>query len=196
MERLRDRAIEIINELHTERLDYESEYLPLIACANKCSEYEDTGLEPEKITATLNELSILSIAAHLLGVEPERLREPAQADKDRRCVALPSEDAVFRQALETYGPQAQTMMALEEMAELAKELCKASRGLGNVEHIAEEIADVQITLEQMIILHKCKGLVDRIRGEKVKRLQERLEKRTDRTATDAPGQRREKVGLP
>lgn len=28
MERLSDRAIEIINELHRERLDYESEYLP------------------------------------------------------------------------------------------------------------------------------------------------------------------------
>lgn len=104
---------------------------------------------------------------------------------------MPSDTAVFRQALETYGPQHQTMMAMEEMAELAKELCKASRGLGNVEHIAEEIADVQITLEQMIILHQCRGLVERIRAEKVKRLQERLEKRTDRTATDAPGQRRE-----
>lgn len=100
-----------------------------------------------------------------------------------------NEAAVFRQALETYGPQAQTMMVLEEMSELSKELCKASRGLGNVEHIAEEIADVQITLEQMIILHRCRGLVERIRAEKVNRLQERLEKRTDRTATDAPGQR-------
>ena len=49
MERLSDRAIEIINELHTERLDYESEYLPLIDCAQKCQAYEDTGLEPEEI---------------------------------------------------------------------------------------------------------------------------------------------------
>ena len=107
-----------------------------------------------------------------------------------------NEAAVFRQALKTYGPQHQTMMALEEMSELAKELCKASRGLGSVEHIAEEIADVQITLEQMIILHQCQGLVERIRAEKVKRLLERMEKRTDRTAADVPGQRREKVGLP
>ena len=104
----------------------------------------------------------------------DRLRKLVQADKEGRSVVLPSEDAVFRQALETYGPQAQTMMVLEEMSELAKELCKASRGLGNVEHIAEEIADVQITLEQMIILHKCQGLVDRIRAEKVKRLRRRL----------------------
>ena len=96
----------------------------------------------------------------------DRLRELVQADKEGR--------SVFRQALEIYGPQHQTMMALEEMAELAKELCKESRGLGNVEHIAEEIADVQITLEQMIILHKCQGLVDKIRAEKVKRLRRRL----------------------
>ena len=30
MERLSDNAIEIVNELHTERLDYESEYIPII----------------------------------------------------------------------------------------------------------------------------------------------------------------------
>lgn len=46
----RQRAIEIINELHTERLDYESGYLPLIDCAIKCQAYEDTGLSPEEIT--------------------------------------------------------------------------------------------------------------------------------------------------
>ena len=30
MERLSDNAIEIVNELHTERLAYESEYVPII----------------------------------------------------------------------------------------------------------------------------------------------------------------------
>ncbi len=41
MERLSDTAIDIINDLHTERLDYNSEYLPLIDAANKLAEYED-----------------------------------------------------------------------------------------------------------------------------------------------------------
>ena len=41
VERLSDRAIEIINELHTERLDYNSEYLPLIDAANKLNEMEN-----------------------------------------------------------------------------------------------------------------------------------------------------------
>lgn len=50
MERLGDRAIKTINELHTERLDYESEYLPLIDAAIRLAAYEDTGLEPEEIS--------------------------------------------------------------------------------------------------------------------------------------------------
>ena len=49
MERLSDTAIEIINDLHTERLEYASEYIPLIDAANCLSAYEDTGLEPEEI---------------------------------------------------------------------------------------------------------------------------------------------------
>ena len=49
MERLSDTAIEIINELHTERLDYSSEYIPLIDAANRLAAYEDSGLEPEEI---------------------------------------------------------------------------------------------------------------------------------------------------
>lgn len=41
MERLSDNAIEIVNELHTERLDYESEYVPIIDALNCLAEYED-----------------------------------------------------------------------------------------------------------------------------------------------------------
>lgn len=41
MERLSDAAIDIINDLHTERLEYTSEYIPLIDSANKLAEYED-----------------------------------------------------------------------------------------------------------------------------------------------------------
>ena len=88
MEQLSDRAIEIINELHTERLDYESEYLPLIDCANKCSAYEDTRLEPEDIKQVCTEEAILKLAGQLLGITPDRLRELAEADREGRCVVL------------------------------------------------------------------------------------------------------------
>ena len=66
-------------------------------------------------------------------------------------------------------------MMFEEMAELQKELCKHARGADNREAIAEEIADVQIMLEQMMILHSCKDMVDKQMERKLQRLKERLE---------------------
>lgn len=41
MKRLSDNAIEIVNELHTEKLAYESEYVPIIDALNRLAEYED-----------------------------------------------------------------------------------------------------------------------------------------------------------
>lgn len=61
------------------------------------------------------------------------------------------------------------------MAELQKELCKEARGADNREAIAEEIADVKIMLEQMMILHGCKDMVDKQMKLKIQRLKERLE---------------------
>lgn len=49
MERYSDEAIRIIDELHTERLDYHSEYLPLIDAAQLLAAYEDTGLTPQEV---------------------------------------------------------------------------------------------------------------------------------------------------
>lgn len=49
MERYSDKATEIINALHTERLEYNSEYLPLIEAVTRLAAYEDTGLEPEVV---------------------------------------------------------------------------------------------------------------------------------------------------
>lgn len=41
MEKLAQTAIDIIDELHTERLDYESEYIPLIDAAMKLRDLEE-----------------------------------------------------------------------------------------------------------------------------------------------------------
>ena len=49
MERLSDRAIDIVNELHRERIDYTSEYVPLIDALQKLAAYEDCGVGPEYI---------------------------------------------------------------------------------------------------------------------------------------------------
>ena len=60
--------------------------------------YEDTGLTPEEIKAQFTEDTMINLAAQALGVEPRRLRELAEADKDGRCVVLPCKvgDTVWR----------------------------------------------------------------------------------------------------
>lgn len=90
MERLSDTAIEIINGLHTERLDYNSEYLPLIDAAQKLEEYENTGLVPEEVEY-LKLASMGKAIAEIKefdGVPIDRFRELIQADKEGRLVVL------------------------------------------------------------------------------------------------------------
>lgn len=51
--------------------------------------YEDTGLTPEEVKAPFTEDTMINLAAQAMGVEPSRLRELAEADKDGRLVMLP-----------------------------------------------------------------------------------------------------------
>ena len=80
------------------------------------------------------------------------------------------EQRIYRAALAAWGADAQTLMVFEEMAELQKELCKAARGKDNREQNAEEIADVEIMLEQMKVLHGCAEAVAAYRESKLRRL--------------------------
>ena len=82
---------------------------------------------------------------------------------------------ILRSAIDTYGAVMQIAIAFEEMSELQKELCKYLRGSGSQENIAEEIADVEIMMEQMKTLFNCENSVRRVRQQKVKRLKERME---------------------
>ena len=85
-----------------------------------------------------------------------------------------SDIAVMTKAIETYGVIPQMVVAMEEMSELTKELCKAYRGNGNPENIAEEIADVEIMLQQLMIIFNAEGDVGRIARAKLKRLNLRM----------------------
>ena len=77
-------------------------------------------------------------------------------------------------AIERYGAEKQTIKAVEEMGELLKELSKNSWGEANRAHIAEEIADVRIMLDQMEIIHECAFLARGYEKAKLKRLAGRL----------------------
>lgn len=83
----------------------------------------------------------------------------------------------YKQAIKTYGEHAQKLMAIEEMSELAKEICKDFRGKLNREHLIEEMADVLIMLDQMLLLYKISGEeIFSMCERKMGRLKERLEK--------------------
>lgn len=85
------------------------------------------------------------------------------------------ESEVLQRALDTYGSLPQIVMIFEEMSELQKELCKYLRGKYSPENIAEEIADVEIMLEQMKMLFCCTDDVRNERRRKVVRLKGRLD---------------------
>lgn len=65
-----------------------------------------------------------------------------------------SNKEILETALSAYGSEIQHIVAIEELSELQKELCKSLRGQTDKQHIAEEIADVQIMMEQMMILYE------------------------------------------
>ena len=57
---------------------------------------------------------------------------------------------LYKKLIDRYQEK-QIIVAIEELSELAKELCKNLRGRNNKNHIVEEIADVEIMLEQLIL---------------------------------------------
>lgn len=66
-------------------------------------------------------------------------------------------------------------MAIEEMSELTKEICKTFRGVYNEENLVDEIADVEIMLEQLKQIHDLNAKVYKRKEHKKKRLEKRLD---------------------
>lgn len=81
---------------------------------------------------------------------------------------------LYQKAIETYGEESQRRVAIEEMSELTKELCKWDRGHNNRLYIAEEIADVKIMLEQLTLIHGCDDLINDWYDFKLERLERKL----------------------
>lgn len=86
------------------------------------------------------------------------------------------DEELYKKLIQTYG-QTQMIVAVEELSELQKEICKASRGKNNKEGIIEEMADVYIMLEQMKLYYGIddKTILNKIE-EKNNRTRDRLRK--------------------
>lgn len=87
---------------------------------------------------------------------------------------MDNQESVYVKLIEKYKDK-QLIVAIEELSELQKELCKALRGKPNKEDIIEELADVLIMLDQLKIYFKIED--DEIRDiidQKIERTKERL----------------------
>ncbi len=105
-----------------------------------------------------------------LALELDRLK----TEEQRRKMDIESEKSIFHKAILKYGVSSQVGMAMEELAELIQALNKSMRDEPN--NVPEEIADVEIMLEQLKLIFSCKNDVEKIRKDKVKRLEGRLTK--------------------
>lgn len=87
---------------------------------------------------------------------------------------LISQKEKLQKIIDHYGHRSQKEMLFEEFAELQKEVCKELRGKGNKDHIAEELADVYLMLQQLQLMY---GITD---GKIELEVQKKIERTLDR----------------
>lgn len=78
---------------------------------------------------------------------------------------------LYRNAIYSYGESTQMIVAMEECSELIQAISKKIRGRET--NVEEEIADVEIMLEQLKLMINEK-LVEEIKESKLKRLEKML----------------------
>ena len=82
---------------------------------------------------------------------------------------------IYELAIKTYGEENQQIVAIEELAELQKEITKSLRGEHNKNNIIEEMADVEIMLKQLRLIYEIDASeVIRQMHIKISRLENRL----------------------
>lgn len=88
----------------------------------------------------------------------------------------------YIEAIKTFGALPQMVVAIEECSELQKEIAKIIRKKGNLTNLAEEIADVEIMLEQLKLIFTIHDKVIEQKGEKIKGLKQTIEKYKEKQA--------------
>jgi methyl-accepting chemotaxis protein len=92
-----------------------------------------------------------------------------------------SEEEIDRKALETWGLDLQIIITVEELSELQKALCKFLRHKEKecttiLESISEEIADVEVMINQIKMAFQNHDFVAQKKVEKLQKVSERLSK--------------------
>ena len=99
----------------------------------------------EAVESGYDEAAIRYWLGYLNGVRAEK-----KATVEMNKINYEDRKTVYQAALNKWGVDLQTMMAVEEMSELTKEICKIKRGKIDLDAMADEIADVTIMLEQLV----------------------------------------------
>lgn len=81
---------------------------------------------------------------------------------------------IYAKAIAYWGNDLQMLMCIEEMSELTKEIVKCIRKKSDFEKIAEEIADVEVMLEQLKFMFNNKSEVEKYIQQKLEKVREML----------------------
>jgi hypothetical protein len=96
-------------------------------------------------------------------------------------------------AIDSYGRVNQVIKTVEELSELSQALCKilTSKFTDDnseiFENIFEEMADVEIMLEQCKIMFQCDKEVNKWKQKKIERLERRMGEDSDKLERDNNG---------
>ena len=78
---------------------------------------------------------------------------------------------IYKRLREQNGDSYQLVVAIEELSELTKEITKCLRNKGNIDHLAEEVADVEIVVDQVKQIFNVQKKVELKRLFKLQRLE-------------------------
>lgn len=87
------------------------------------------------------------------------------------CIYRKREQNIYEQAIAKWGEKLQLIVAIEELSELQKAICKYLRG--SMINVEEEIADVKIVIRQLEIMFD-KVKINGWENAKLKRLEQRI----------------------
>ncbi len=90
-------------------------------------------------------------------------------------------DRILREAIRCWGDSVQRLKVLEELGELTQAivktwLCDDSEEDAMLDHLAEEMADVELMLQQLKIIYDNEDKVEDWRRKKLERLAGRIER--------------------
>ncbi len=123
----------------------------------------------EAVESGYDEAAIRYWLGYLNGVRAEK-----KATVEMNKINYEDRKKVYQAAMRKWGVDLQTMMAVEEMSELTKEICKIKRGKMDLDALADEIADVTIMLEQLREIYGLNDAVCDHMDAKILRLQSRV----------------------